>query len=168
MRHRLITHLTAESITKHTRINCPLSYQALYSTANTRNKPTRIIHCNIQYTYRYTHAILTKVYFYFILITNYIYNVTKYFISNKCCSFELSIHLWILKNNMCHSFHQKISCSMTVFNIDNNQKWFIIMISEDHVTLKTGVMMLEIQRCFTEINDTLSHIHVENCDFTLY
>ncbi len=38
-----------------------------------------------------------------------------------------------------------------VFNIDNNQKCFlsinqhIIMISEDHVTLKTAVMMLKIQ-----------------------
>ncbi len=45
----------------------------------------------------------------------------------------------------------------TVLNIDdnnnnNNQKCFliinhhIIMISEDHVTLKTGVMMLKIQK----------------------
>ncbi len=39
----------------------------------------------------------------------------------------------------------------SVFNIDNNQKCFlsskyhIIMISEDHVTLKTAVMMLKIQ-----------------------
>jgi len=41
---------------------------------------------------------------------------------------------------------------MTVFNIDNKNKYFliinqyIIMISEDHVTLKTGVMMLKIQK----------------------
>jgi len=32
------------------------------------------------------------------------------------------------------------------------------MISEDHVTLKTGVMMLKI----TEINYSLTHIHIEN------
>ncbi len=44
----------------------------------------------------------------------------------------------------------KILCSTTVFNIDNNQKCFliinqyIIMISEDHVTLKTGVMNANI------------------------
>ncbi len=43
------------------------------------------------------------------------------YISNKCCSFELSIHLWILKNKMHHSFHKNI----TVFNIDNNQKCFL-------------------------------------------
>ncbi len=38
----------------------------------------------------------------------------------------------------------------------------IIMISEDHVTLKTGVMMLKIQRCITEINYSLTCIHIEN------
>ncbi len=35
------------------------------------------------------------------------------------------------------------------------------MISEDHVTLKTAVMMLKIQRCITEINYSLTHIHIE-------
>ncbi len=42
---------------------------------------------------------------------------------------------------MHHGFHKNIN----VFNIDNNQKR-IMMISEDHVTLKGGVMMLEILR----------------------
>ncbi len=62
-------------------------------------------------------------------------------ILNKCCSFELSINLWILKNKMYHSFYKNIKCF---------QKWIIIiivswavnqhiiMISEDHVRLKTG------------------------------
>jgi len=36
------------------------------------------------------------------------------------------------------------------------------MISEDHVTLKTGVMMLKIQRCITEINYSLTHIQIES------
>uniref|UniRef100_A0A8C2FYF6 Ribosomal protein S6 kinase n=1 Tax=Cyprinus carpio TaxID=7962 RepID=A0A8C2FYF6_CYPCA len=36
------------------------------------------------------------------------------------------------------------------------------MISEDHVTLKTGVMMLKIQLRITEINYTLTEIHTEN------
>ncbi len=36
------------------------------------------------------------------------------------------------------------------------------MISEDHVTLKTGVMMLKIQLRITEINYSLTHIHIEN------
>ncbi len=52
-------------------------------------------------------------------------------ISNKCCSFELSIHLWILENKMYHSFDKKILVSIytpkniqqtTVVNTDNNQK----------------------------------------------
>ncbi len=38
----------------------------------------------------------------------------------------------------------------------------IIMISEDHVMLKTAVMMLKIQRCVTEINYTLRHIKIGN------
>ncbi len=44
---------------------------------------------------------------------------------------------------MHHGFHKNID----VFNIDNNQflAQHIIMISEDHVTLKTGVMILKIQ-----------------------
>ncbi len=46
------------------------------------------------------------------------------------------------------SFHKNIN----VFNIDNNQD--IIMISEDHVTLKTGVMMLKI--------------HINKLKFNLY
>ncbi len=33
------------------------------------------------------------------------------------------------------------------------------MISEDHVTLKTGVI---IQLCITEINDSLKYIKIEN------
>ncbi len=36
------------------------------------------------------------------------------------------------------------------------------MISEDHVTLKTGVMMLKIQICITGINDILIYITIEN------
>ncbi len=50
-----------------------------------------------------------------------------------------------------------ILANLTVFNIDNNQKCFliinqhIIMISEDHVTLNTGVMMLKIQLRITYI-----------------
>ncbi len=39
------------------------------------------------------------------------------------------------------------------------------MISEDHVTLKTGEMMLKIQRCVTEISYILKYIKIENCYF---
>ncbi len=36
------------------------------------------------------------------------------------------------------------------------------MISEDHVTLKTGVMVMKIQLRVTELNDILTDIHIEN------
>ncbi len=39
---------------------------------------------------------------------------------------------------------------------------YIIMISEDHVTLKTGVMMLKIQLRITEIYYILTYINLEN------
>ncbi len=42
------------------------------------------------------------------------------------------------------------------------------MISEDHVTLKTGVMMLEIQLRITEINYSLTDIHIENSYLTMF
>ncbi len=41
------------------------------------------------------------------------------------------------------------------------------MISEDHVTLKTGGMMLKINRCITGINDILKYIKIEKCYFKL-
>ncbi len=49
----------------------------------------------------------------------------KISISDKCYSFELSIHLWILKKNQCITVSTKICISTTVFNIDNNQKCFL-------------------------------------------
>ncbi len=74
----------------------------------------------------------------------------KISISNKCCSLERSIHQRILKNKM-YQFPQKY-CAAQLFStliIIRNVSWaanqHIIMISEDHVTLKTGVMMLKIQ-----------------------
>ncbi len=39
------------------------------------------------------------------------------------------------------------------------------MISEDHVTLKTEVMMLEIYLYITDINYSLTDIHIENAVF---
>ncbi len=42
-------------------------------------------------------------------------------------------------------------------------EWFL----KDHVTLKTGVMMLKIQLCITGINYILKYIHVENTSFKL-
>jgi len=50
-----------------------------------------------------------------------IYNVTKDPISNKCCSFELSIHQIILKNEITVSTN-----IWTVFNTDDNHKCLLI------------------------------------------
>ncbi len=46
----------------------------------------------------------------------------------------------------------------------------IIMISEDHVTQKTGVMMLKIQLRITEINYILKYIEINNSksDFCIF
>jgi len=45
-------------------------------------------------------------------------------IYNKCCSFELSIHRRIIQK--CRlSVSTKILSSITVFNIDNNKKFFL-------------------------------------------
>ncbi len=49
-------------------------------------------------------------------------------ISNKCCSFELSIHQRILK--IMYHISTKILSSTTVFNIDNNLFIIITTISE--------------------------------------
>ncbi len=43
----------------------------------------------------------------------------------------------------------------------------IIMISEDHVTLKDAVMMLKIQLRITEINYSLTYSQREQC-FTVF
>ncbi len=42
-----------------------------------------------------------------------------------------------------------------------------MMISEDHETLKTGIMMLKIQLRITEINNILAYIRTENGYFIL-
>ncbi len=38
-------------------------------------------------------------------------------------------------------------------------EWFL----KDHVTLKTGVMMLKIQLCITGMNYILKYIKIESC-----
>jgi len=42
------------------------------------------------------------------------------------------------------------------------------MFSKDHVTLETGVMMLEIQLRITEINYILTDIHIETSYLTMF
>ncbi len=67
------------------------------------------------------------------------YNV----VLNKYCYFLLCIY-----QRKKYRMFKKLS-STTVLTLIINQ--LIRMISEDHVTLKTGVMMLKIQLCFIYI-----------------
>ncbi len=52
-------------------------------------------------------------------------------------------------------------------NVSRTSNQLIRMISEDHVTLKTGVMMLKIQLCITRKSYNLKHIKMENSYFKL-
>ncbi len=58
-------------------------------------------------------------------------------ISDKLCSFELSIH----QRNLKKLYSAVFILIIIIMFVDQH----IIMISEDHVTLKTAVMMLKIQ-----------------------
>ncbi len=60
---------------------------------------------------------------------------------------------------------QLFSTLIIIRNVSWAANQHIIMISEDHVTLKTGVMMLKIQLRITEINYILLYIHKENSYF---
>ncbi len=89
------------------------------------------------------------------------------YISNKCCSIELSIHLWILNNKIHHGFHKNIN----VFNIDNNQKCFLSSKSEYYYDFWRSCDTedwsndAENTALITEINYSLIDIHIENSCF---
>ncbi len=74
---------------------------------------------------------------------------------------------------MYHSFHKKYEAAQlfSALILIRNVSWasiqYIIMISEDHVTLKTGLMMLEIQLRITEINYSLNSIQIETISLKL-
>ncbi len=57
-------------------------------------------------------------------------------------------------------FQKTIKSSTTVSTLIINQ--YIRLISEDHVTLKTGEMMLKILLNITEINDILKYNKIGN------
>ncbi len=71
-------------------------------------------------------------------------------VSNKCCSVELSI-------NQKYEAAQLLTL-IAIRNVSLTANQHIGMISEDHVTLKTGVMMLKIQLCITAINYNLFNL----------
>ncbi len=80
----------------------------------------------------------------------------------------LHFQFYILKIKMYPCFRKKYEAAQLFLTliINNIVSWssnqYIIMISEDHVTLKTGVMMQKIQLRITEINYILQYIQVEN------
>uniref|UniRef100_A0A9J7XJR1 Erythrocyte membrane protein band 4.1-like 3a n=1 Tax=Cyprinus carpio carpio TaxID=630221 RepID=A0A9J7XJR1_CYPCA len=65
---------------------------------------------------------------------------------------------WVLL--WCSEEKTRRFCNCGCFFKESNHH--IRMISEDHVTLKTGVMMLKIQLHITEINYCLTEIHTDN------
>ncbi len=112
---------------------------------NTEHLSGTEILCNIMNVFiisfdQFNAALLNKtIHLYHLLhrkkLYSSFYNITKALISDKCSSLDVSIHQRILKKCL---------------NINNNKCFLItnrhiIMISEDHVTLKTGVMKLKIQ-----------------------
>ncbi len=58
------------------------------------------------------------------------------------------------------SISTKILSCTKLFNIDHGNTFIEQQISSDHVTLKTGVMMLKIQICL-RINYILKYIQIE-------
>ncbi len=69
--------------------------------------------------------------------------------------FRINTILWNLKVAWLFSTFKEI------INVSWASKQHIRMISEDHVTLKTGVMIQKIQLCITGINYILKYIHIE-------
>ncbi len=95
----------------------------------------------------------------------YIYTATQMFGISKMFNVssahqELVILVPLESKKKHHMFQKTIFSSTTVSTLIINQH--IIMISEDHVTLKTAVMMLKMQRCVIEINYCLKYIKIGN------
>ncbi len=96
----------------------------------------------------------------------------KISISNKHCSFELSIIQRILKKlNVSHV--SQIFGSTTVSNSDNNQKCLLSSKSAYYNNFWRSCDTedwsndAEISALITEINYILTHIHIENTYFKL-
>ncbi len=142
------------------------------------------IYIYIQYIHTHTHATVQK------------FRISKTFIT-ECNTFIQLKRITLIKSNtnifkMLQNIYFSNTCFFTFrssknpetihyhsfcknikphcFYIDN-KKWaanqHIIVISEDHVTLKTGVMMLKIQICITRINTIVTYITIENSNLKL-
>ncbi len=97
------------------------------------------------------------------LIVKTIIMLQKFFLFYHFCFYRNKVHCGF-KENM--KQHNRFKLIIIFLSWSINQRK--IMISEDHVTLKTGVMMLKIQLCITEINYILKYITIEtailNCN----
>ncbi len=111
--------------------------------------------------------------------SKYIYNVTIYItflfqidsvLNFQSKKFNKKFIKKSWKEEMHLGFYKNIKLQ-TVFNTNNNKKCFLSSIVEwflkDHVTLKTGVMMLKFHLFITGINYILKYIPEENGYFKL-
>ncbi len=98
---------------------------------------------------------------------SYLYE-QKNFTKQNVCIFFINLVLMLIHFPYC----KWLSVFLELMII-RNVSWavnHIIMISEDHVTLKTWAMMLKIQLRITEINYILQYIDtvISNCNFKMY
>jgi len=79
--------------------------------------------------------------------------------------FELSIKKYTHKYKVAQLFSSLINNNEKCFlSSKSAYEWFL----KDHVTLKTGVMMLKIQLRITGINYILKYIKIERSYFKLF
>jgi len=72
-----------------------------------------------------------------------------------------SFHKTMKQQNTVHkNILKQLFSTLIIRDVTWAVNQYIRMISEDHVTLKTGVMMLKIQLRITEINYTLKYIQM--------
>ncbi len=88
-----------------------------------------------------------------------IYNVTKEFYFKSMLFYLSKDHKkWVSQK---YWAAQLFSTLIIIRNVSCAAIQYIIMISEDHVTLKTALMMLKIQLRITEINYSLTYINIK-------
>ncbi len=75
-----------------------------------------------------------------------------------CCTFYSSV-------NPEKHWAETVIKPIIIRNVSLAGNQHIIMISEDRLTLKTGVMMLKIQLRITGINYNLTYIHIKKKTF---
>ncbi len=86
-------------------------------------------------------------------------------VSNKCCSFELYIHLWILKNKLYAGLHKNVFSTLIIIrNVSWAAYYYDFWRSCDTEDWSNDAGNTAL---ITEINYTLTDIHTENSCFKL-